>query len=414
MKAQTPHKLVQLLGQVTPPDFSALVAAGAGTLPLLSSLSGTPQNPVWHAEGDVAVHTAMVLHEMHSLLAAGSAPQESALILLGAALLHDIGKPLTTRIREFSGEERIVSPRHAEEGRSWLALRLPALGLPVRDAAEIMALTGFHHEPRRLVQDEAPAARWRLLARQCPVEKVYWLEQADLRGRRCPDLDAQLETLELFRLRCEELGLRDGANPWEDWRQAMNSAFSDRTAAFRRHALHAAVRDAECGVIVSVEEALARSYGLRDPAPELIILCGPSGAGKSEWVQTHHPAADVVSLDALREQLAGKRADQSMNGQVMQAAKESLKALLRRPGGGTIIWDATNLRQDGRGWVAQLGFDYGAHVTIAAMQTPLSTLTARNRTRPHPVPAAVLERQIASLEWPTADEAHEVLPVSPE
>ncbi len=400
-------KLCQALIGTQPPDFAALVAGWSRALPLLSELASTPQDAEWHGEGDVATHCEMVLQEARNIAAVENLSPEDTLALLMAAVLHDIGKVRTTKAREINGRQRIVSLRHAEVGRSWLALRVPELGLAQHIESRVLALTGFHHQPRRLVQDDAAPSAWRRLARQCPVRLVYYLEHADLRGRICPDLPEQLEIMELFRLRCEELGLWQDGDPWKDWASAIESVFAMRSAAFRRHALHAGIRDAEQGLINCVEEAIARAHCLRDPAPELTVLCGPSGSGKSHWIATHRADAHVVSLDELRVQIAGKRSDQTMNGQVLQAARERLKAALRR--GGSIVWDATSLRAEMRGWVLQLGFDYGAHVTLVAMQTPVSALHSRNRKREHPIPAAVLERQIDTLEWPIACEAHEVV-----
>lgn len=400
-------KLCQMLAGSPPPDFAALAAGWSRALPLLSELASTPQDAEWHGEGDVATHCAMVLQEARAIAAAENFSPDDTLTLLVAAVLHDIGKPRTTKTREINGRQRIVSPRHAEEGRSWLALRLPELGLPQPIESRVLALTGFHHQPRRLVQDDAAPAAWRRLARHCPMRLVYHLEQADLRGRICPDLPEQLEIMDFFRLRCEELGLWQDGDPWGDWAPAIESAFPSRSSAFRRHALHAGIRDAEQGLIHSVEEAIARAHSLRDPAPELTVLCGPSGSGKSHWIATHRPEAQVISLDELRAEIAGRRSDQTMNGHVLQAAKERLKAALRR--GGSIVWDATSLRAEMRGWVLKLGFDYGAHVTLVALQTPVSVLHSRNRKREHPIPAAVLDRQIDTLEWPVASEAHDVV-----
>jgi predicted kinase len=389
------------------PPWPEILTSWQRALPLLAQLEATPQDPVWHGEGDVSVHTGLVLEEVRRgfLELPHLSPPEKLTLQL-AAIFHDVGKPLTTKTREIHGTDRIISPRHAEAGRNYLCLRLAALGLPEEMEAAVLALVALHHHPRRLVQDDAPPARWRQLARQCPPALLYGLEMADLRGRLCPDLDAQLEIIELFRLRCEELGLWAGGDPWDAWRAAIESAFAGRTLEFQRHAIHQTIRDAEAGLIQSVEEGIARAWQLKDPAPQLILLWGPSGSGKSEWIAKNAAAAQVISLDAIRQEITGKREDQSMNGQVLQAAKERLKALLRRPG--TVVWDATNLRQDLRAPLLQLGFDYGAHVVITVLKTPLPTLEARNRQRPHPVPASVLARQLEMLEWPEAGEAHDV------
>lgn len=398
-------KLAQDIARGTPVAWGDIVHAWSCAIPLLAELECTRQDPVWHAEGDVARHTALVRDEVEKILAAhADFSADDAFSLRLGAIFHDIGKPLVTRPRINDGREQIVAPHHAERGRDHLALRLPLLGLPPVVERAVLALTGFHHDPRRLVHADAPAGRWRRLARLCPPHLLYWLEQADLRGRICPDLDEQLDTLELFRLGCEELGIWQTADPWAAWRQAIETTFATRSSAFRRLACARAIRDAEAGIIQSPEEGVARAWSIPENPVELTLLCGPSGSGKSEWTRQHGAAREILSLDQLREEIAGKRADQSMNGQVLQAAKERLKDTLRN--GRSVIWDATNTRRDGRHWVAQLGFDYGAHVTIVAFQTPPAVLLARNRKRPHPVPTAVLERQIESFEWPTADEAH--------
>lgn len=199
-----------------PPSFEALRDRWQRHLPLLADLETTPQDPEWHGEGNVAVHCAMVLAEVRRLAASEPLTPFEFLTLQLAAVLHDIGKPLTTRTREINGRIRVVSPHHAEEGRNWLALRIPELGLPVEVERDVLALTAFHHQPRRLVQDEAAEARWRWLARCCPPRQVQLLELADLRGRQCPDLDEQIATMDLFRLRCEELNLWTGDDPWQE------------------------------------------------------------------------------------------------------------------------------------------------------------------------------------------------------
>lgn len=401
------HKLCTEMLAGLPPAWPDIRDAWSRLFPLLTQLESTPQDPTWHGEGNVSIHTGMVLQCVRNVIAGNSdIDAATALILQLGAVFHDIGKPLTTRTKEIHGQERIISPHHASAGRNYLCLRLQALELSPEVESAVLAIVAFHHHPRRLVQDDAPSARWRQLARQCNVRHLYWIELADLHGRHCPDLDDQLEIIELFRLRCEELELWGNDDPWADWRREISSAFASRSQAFRDHAFDAAVMDAESGTIQSVEEAIARAYQLKDPAASLTLLWGPSGSGKSEWIDRQADGAQVISLDALREEIAGNREDQSMNGQVLQAAKERLKAAFRK--GERVIFDATNLRRELRGSTLQLGIDYGAHTRILALQTPLTTLQNRNKKRQHPVRESVLQRQLEMLEWPELDEAHRV------
>ena len=98
-------------------DWQGLSAAGFGTM--LEEMAKTPQNPAYHAEGDVLAHTTRVCE---ALVAdpryAASSPEDRELLFL-SALLHDIGKPPCTRIVDGVP----TSPYHAPRGAT-LARRL--------------------------------------------------------------------------------------------------------------------------------------------------------------------------------------------------------------------------------------------------------------------------------------------------
>ena len=328
------------------PDVASLRAALGDVLPLLDALPTTPQDPLWHAEGTVATHTDLVIGEAAALAESEGLTPDARLTLLLAAALHDIGKALTTRRAEDAfGQERIISPRHADRGRLYLAYRLPEFALPGDVQRAVLALVGHHHDLGRTLEAGTLPA-FRRLARQVDLPLLYLLETADLRGRRSADQAARLDDLELFRLQAQEYGLWDGNDPYAEWREHVLNALPDAPPALRDLTLQRGILDHEAGLIQTPEEAVSWSYKARTGFPELVVTCGPSGSGKSSWVAEHLPEYTVVSLDALRDELAGRRADQSINGQVLQAAKERLRVVLRR--GGKVVWDATNTRRDFR------------------------------------------------------------------
>ncbi len=92
--------------------FDLLVDSGlmAGVLPEILVLQGVEQPPQWHPEGDVYVHTRLML----SLL-----PEQASLPLILAVLLHDIAKPATFtrdadgRIR-FNGHDKLGAEMSGE------------------------------------------------------------------------------------------------------------------------------------------------------------------------------------------------------------------------------------------------------------------------------------------------------------
>jgi len=65
--------------------------------PELHALVGVPQDPEWHPEGDVWVHTLLVCDAAAAIATRDSLESTERLELLLAALCHDLGKPATTQ-----------------------------------------------------------------------------------------------------------------------------------------------------------------------------------------------------------------------------------------------------------------------------------------------------------------------------
>lgn len=78
----------------------------------LRSLSNCPQDPIYHAEGDVLTHTKLVCEALVSLSAWQQLPPVERSLLFAAALLHDVAKPQATQ----EVEERINSKGHVRQG----------------------------------------------------------------------------------------------------------------------------------------------------------------------------------------------------------------------------------------------------------------------------------------------------------
>jgi poly(A) polymerase len=141
-------------------DESGLLAV---ILPEVEAMKGVEQPPQFHPEGDVWVHTLMLLEGMH----------HPTLTLALGALLHDVGKPPTFRVAD-----RIRFDGHVEEG--------------VRLAHGILTRLRFSHE--EIAQVEA------LVANHMRFKDLPDMRQSTLkRFLRLPDF---LEHLELHRLDC--------------------------------------------------------------------------------------------------------------------------------------------------------------------------------------------------------------------
>lgn len=388
------------------PDFAECLAILGPLLPLLYELQHTEQDPIWHGEGDVAIHTDCVLTELYQLLSSTArhitGTQRQILIL--SALLHDIAKPLTTRRKNIAGKERITASKHEEMGASYLATRLIRLPLTPPVIMGIMGLVGFHQIPKLLIVKDLNYSDYFQLALNADLELLYWLELADMKGRICPDKAQQLDLLEQYRLFAEEYGLWGIAQPQNNHLQRIQVK-SSRTEQCLLNGY--AIKQLAQGDIHTAEEAIAKNYQACQHYSHLYIMCGISGSGKSSWITNNLPGFDIISLDDIREELNGKRECQKSRGQMLQLAKTRLKDALAKKR--NVVWDATNIRKDFRNVLCSLGENYGALITFVAFQLPHSSLLANNRNRASSVPDEIIHQQISKLEWPWFTEAHRML-----
>ncbi len=108
----------------------------AEVLPDIARMKGVEQPPEWHPEGDVWVHTLLLL----SKLEAGVAPT-----LAWGALLHDVGKPPCYRPPQPGDEKpRIRFNGHAEVGATMTRALLNRLRFSNEDIEQIVSLVANH------------------------------------------------------------------------------------------------------------------------------------------------------------------------------------------------------------------------------------------------------------------------------
>lgn len=100
--------------------------------PELKALKETPQDEIWHPEGDVEIHTTLCLKEIDRIIKENNITGREKVILVLAVLFHDIAKPPTTEKKEKRGRMCITSEGHEEMG-----------GVMTKD---ILSRMGFHEE----------------------------------------------------------------------------------------------------------------------------------------------------------------------------------------------------------------------------------------------------------------------------
>lgn len=149
-------------------------------LPEAAPLKGLNQDPIWHPEGDVWQHTLQVI-DAASALKTGD--EEQDLMLLWAALCHDLGKVKTTAMID----NRLRSPGHCEISGT-LAEKMLGRIVGAQKVIQGAAKLSVHHlKPHDFFVNKAgPKAFKRLaltLSPETTLERLAALALADHRGR---------------------------------------------------------------------------------------------------------------------------------------------------------------------------------------------------------------------------------------
>ncbi len=171
--------------------------------PELQSLFDVPQDPEWHPEGDVWIHTCMAVDKAAQIIRRDTFTQVEKLQIVVGALCHDLGKASTTVMAPKNGVMRLRSLGHEDAGvepaQAWTK-RL-CLGSEVNYAAIIGAKE--HLKPGILAraadkdgwsEEQYVNAVRKLLKRIYPLswKVLVAISEADHRGRTLPDSEDQI------------------------------------------------------------------------------------------------------------------------------------------------------------------------------------------------------------------------------
>ena len=193
--------------------------------PELEVLKHTPQEPEWHPEGDVWIHTMMVIDAAATIIRRDAhlfTDEERLWVMLGA-LCHDLGKPATTAPGEKHGVPRLRSLGHEAAGKepAMALISKWAFGSAAEQAAIAIAtqhMLPFDHwkrfEEHSITKDQYINAIRKLIRRIYPTPwRVYLAAtEADRRGRLFPNVDTEpYEPGILFSETVERYGLEEQA-----------------------------------------------------------------------------------------------------------------------------------------------------------------------------------------------------------
>lgn len=181
--------------------------------PEVAALDGVPQEPEWHPEGDVLVHTNHCLDAVVTLDSWKNGTGQTRRILSLAVLAHDFGKATTTKQADRRGKLRWVSPEHEAAGGPLADAFLQRLGAPLDLIPHVHQLVVnhlLHHQGAETYRDTTV----RRLARKiepATLDELIAVMQADHLGRP-PLISAEtVRRLDHLRAAAKRLALEHAA-----------------------------------------------------------------------------------------------------------------------------------------------------------------------------------------------------------
>ncbi len=349
------------------------------------------QDPIHHAEGDVATHVRLVCEALLAIERWRQLDGKERITALLGALLHDIAKPECT-VKDEDG--RISSKDHGRRGAQ-LARKILWRGdgfidspPPLAMREEISSMIRYSSLPLWLWDKEDPTRSIIRASQNLRLDLLAILAEADARGRSCQDLPDLLSRIKLF---CEYA--------------AEHKCF---TEAFKFPSDHSRFVYFQKRVDSSSPNYIDRTV-YDDTRLEVTLMAGLPAAGKDSWIAKNANSMPVVSLDSIRER--HKIAADQDQSKVVQAAREEARQLMRDQK--SFIWNGTNITRFMRDPLLRFFRDYGASIRIVYVEPAnYKELLRRNSARENPVPQKVIEKLADKLEVPDLSEAHKLLWVS--
>ena len=192
------------------PSVGFTIAMDLGVIaklfPELQALSGCPQEPEWHPEGDVWVHNLQVIDRARTRIDDLDRPQQIAIML--GAVCHDLGKPATTKFMDG----RIRSLDHEEQGVAPASVFLDRLNVNAIDGydvrKQVLGITAQHLKPGSWfkVRDEVGDGAFRRLAHKVDLELLARVAKSDCEGRQPGNFDCT--AMDWFLERARALGVQ--------------------------------------------------------------------------------------------------------------------------------------------------------------------------------------------------------------
>lgn len=338
------------------------------------AMSECVQNPVFHREGDVWQHTLMCCEALESLSEYRDLNDSDKQIVEWSVILHDVGKPSATTIRD----NVIVTNNHAGRSESEARQILIGIDIPFKIRESICNIVRWHMFPAKIGSANDAPQHVVFTSWLCRNDLLYIIGKADSKGRISENRDSDTY-IELWKEYCDKFACFH--KPYDFYNSKARYEFY-QSGKFQPY----------------YKPYVGDMF-------EVIMLSGLPGVGKTYYAQNVFPDRPLVELDGAREELdVDPGEDES---KVRSLTKEKCLELLRakKP----FLFGAVNhLKMTRSRWI-RLFSAYHAEVSILYIERPMDVILHQNKMRKKVVPESVIMNMMSRLEVPNWNECHKLI-----
>lgn len=358
-------------------------------IPEFKILQETHQNPKWHQEDLVSIHTNNVVNEIYKLvpytdkdMIMSDMRHQRRLVMVAAALFHDIGKGATTKWSEEKNTWE--SKRHAPVGEQITRRLLWDEDFFIRE--KICSLVRNHMKPLYVYDSEKPVRDTIFLAEEpVSIEDLTILKTAVCLGAIQTEEDGWRDKLEYLRQIATEYDCLynkyEFANEYSRF-----TFFHNQTMAY------------------PIE--LYNPNNTEDFT--VYFMIGLPGAGKDTYIKNNFPELPTVCRDEIRTEIGIKgekpMGNKKQEDEVTRIQNERILDYARKHQ--SFIINATNLKRMYRDGFKGMLEPYNARIEYIYVEAPKfnSNLERRNGT----IPQDVIKKMREYFEFPRPNEAYEI------
>ena len=348
------------------PDYKIDFNIVRQNVPEFNHLTDTPQPRNWHAEGNAYIHTMKVVDEMYRLLKARLPKNEIGgkpyMLMMAAALFHDIGKPSCTKFSEEKGD--FTSRNHQYAGERIVRRVFYDEDWTVRE--KLCYLVRKHMAPYYILNGDGPVSN----------DMLFSLNLCDSLGSMSENESAAMSRERIIKL--AELA---------DFLDCLDSPYKMK-------------RSEKFSYGIELSDSTKGLLDTETPSFTVYMMVGLPGSGKDTWILENIPETTMLCRDNIRTEIGieGEKpfGTEEQENEVTRILNERLVECCKNRQ--DCVVNNTNVSKKRRMEILDFILPYNPRVVIVYVEAP--TLADNVERRKNQVGKKVIKRMFNSFEFP--------------